>query len=340
MHMLKSLGAGLALSLSICAAAAQEIKLTFADQNSATGWGPVHAMQPWIKQVEQATKGRVKIEVFSSQTLLKGPDTWRGVSTGIADMGWCVQAYWPDLTPLAEVIQLPGLPMKSAEHGSEAMWKLYEKFPSIQREFSAIQPLIMYTTHPYFIFTAKKQVKTMEDLKGLKIRVIGGPATDQMKAFGAVPTPMPMPDVYQALDKGVIDGMGAPWEAIEAFRLYEVAKYYTMVPLSAVNFSVCANKQKWQSLPGDVRDQIMSVSGLEGSKFWGKNYFDSAEAEVVAKAKAANAEMVRYTPPAEELAKFSKVGGQPLWDEWVKKMEGKGQREARAVLDATLEFLK
>ena len=83
--------------------------------------------------------------------------------------------------PLAEVMTLPGLPMKSAEHGSEVLWKLYEKFPAIQREFSAIQQLILYTTHPYFIFTSKKQVKTLDDLKGMKIRVIGGPATDQMK---------------------------------------------------------------------------------------------------------------------------------------------------------------
>ena len=75
---LKSMGASLALAAAFAfsgAATAQEIKLTLADQNSATAWGPTNGMQPWIKQVEQATKGRVKIEVFASQTLLKGPDT-------------------------------------------------------------------------------------------------------------------------------------------------------------------------------------------------------------------------------------------------------------------------
>ena len=129
---LKSMGASLALAAAFAfssAATAQEIKLTLADQNSATACGPTNGMQPWIKQVEQATKGRVKIEVFASQTLLKGPDTWRGVSTGIADIGWCVQSYWPDLTPLAEVVPLPGLPMKSAEHGSEAGVDLEASWP-------------------------------------------------------------------------------------------------------------------------------------------------------------------------------------------------------------------
>ncbi len=75
-------------------ASAQEIKLTFADQNSPTGWGPAHALYPWIKQVEEATKGRVKIEVFPSQTLIKGIDMWKGIRTGIADIGWCVHGYW------------------------------------------------------------------------------------------------------------------------------------------------------------------------------------------------------------------------------------------------------
>lgn len=324
----------------IGSAGAQEIKLTFADQNPPGGWGPTNALQPWVKDVEAATKGRVKITVFPSQTLVKGPEMWKAVRSGIVDMGWCFQGYWADQTPLADVISLPGLPIKSAEQGSEVLWKLYEKFPAIRKEFSDIVPLTLWTSHPYFILTAKKQVKVLEDLKGLKIRVTGGPPTEQMKAFGAVPTPMPMPDVYQALDKGVVDGMGAPWEAILSFRLYEVAKYYTMVPLSTVYFSLCANKQKWESLPKDVRDQIMSVSGLKGAKHWGKNFFDTPERAVVEKAKTSGNEMVRYTVPANEVERWRKVGAEPVWEAWVKKMEGKGHKEAREILNATLGLLK
>jgi len=63
--------------------------------------GPSHALQPWVKQVEEATKGRVKIEVYPSQTLIKGVDMWKGIRGGIADIGWCVQGYWPEQTPLS-----------------------------------------------------------------------------------------------------------------------------------------------------------------------------------------------------------------------------------------------
>lgn len=205
------------VSLVLTTAAAQEIKLSLADQNAPTAWGPSNALHPWVKNVAEATKGRVKIEVYPSQTLVKGPDILRAVRSGVVDLGWCFHGYWPDLMPLSDVITLPGLPMATAEKGSEVLWRLYERFPPIRREFADAPPLLMWTSNPYFLLTSKKQIKTLEDLKGLKIRVTGGPPTEQIKALGAVPTPVPMPDVYQALDKGVIDGMGAPWEAVQGF---------------------------------------------------------------------------------------------------------------------------
>jgi TRAP-type C4-dicarboxylate transport system substrate-binding protein len=103
---------------------------------------------------------------------------------------------------------------------------------------------------------------------------------------------------------------------------------------------MCANKEKWASLPKDVQDAIMSVSGLEGSKFWGKNFFDTAEQAVIDQVKKGNFEMNRYVLPPEEVAKMTKIAGEPLWDEWVKKMEAKGHKDARDILKATLDMLK
>ena len=136
------------------------------------------------------------------------------------------------------------------------------------------------------------------------MRTLGGPPIEMAKALGASPAVMPMPDLYQALDKGVFDGAAVPWEAIHAFRLYEVAKNVTMVPFYASYFSLCANRQKIQSLPKDVRDQIMSVSGLAGSKFWGKNFFDTAEQGVEERVKAAGITLNRYDVPSAEVARW------------------------------------
>lgn len=139
---------------------------------------------------------------------------------------------------------------------------------------------MLWTSHPYILITMKKRVKTLEDIKGLKIRVRGGPPAEQMRTFGAVPVLMPMPDTYLGLDKGVIDGMRPPWEPILAHRLYEVVKYYTIVPLSAVYFSIPTHKRRWESLPKEVQDGIASVSSLYGTRFWGRNFFDRVEGAV------------------------------------------------------------
>ena len=333
----------MSMSLAFCLAApsfAQVIKLTLADQNPSTGWGPVHALQPWVKKVEEATKNRVKIDVFYAQTLVKGPDIFNAVKTGVADMGWCWHGYWPDMTPLCDVITLPALPSKSAEHGSEVLWRLYEKTPAIQREFRDVHVLQLWTGDPRFLLTTKKQVKTLQDIKGMKIRVPGGPPTEQMKILGAVPVLMPMPDTYQALDKGVIDGMDMSWEGTLSYRIYEIVKYYTTAPLTTTYFSMVMNKQKWESLPKDVQEAITSVSGLEAAKFWGRNFFDTAEGAVAEAVKKGNYTMTHYSLPPEEVERWTKISGEPMWKEWVKKMEGKGRPEAQQVLDTVLDLFK
>jgi TRAP-type C4-dicarboxylate transport system substrate-binding protein len=319
---------------------AQVIKLTLADQNPSTGWGPMNALVPWVKKVEDATKGRVKIEIYPNQTLVKGPDIWNAVKTGVADMGWCFHGYWPDMTPLFDMITLPSLPYKNGEEGSEIVWKLYEKFPAMQREFKDVQVLMLWASHPRFLITTKKQVKTLEDIKGLKLRVPGGPATEQMKALGGIPVLLPMPDTYLSMDKGVIDGMDVSWEATYSFRLYEIVKYYTFVPLSSTNFSMTMNKQKWDSLPKDIQAAITSVGGLEGSKFFGRNWYDTVQNAVLEQIKKGNHTMNSYTIPPAEAERWRKVGSEGVWKDWVKKMEGKGHPEAQQILNAALEMIK
>ena len=114
-----------------------------------------------------------------------------------------------------------------------------------------------------------------------------------------------------------------------------------MVPFYASYFSVCANQQKIQSLPKDVRDQIMSVSGAAGLEVLGQELLRQRRgrrdgAGQGRQLSSSTATMCRPT----KLARWNKVAGEPLWEEWVKKMEGKGHKEARDILNAALEFAK
>lgn len=319
--------------------AAKTIKLRYAQQNPDTGWSTIHCVEPWLKKVEAATKGRVKIQAFHGQTLAKGKDMWNAVKTGITDIGWCFHGYWPGMTPLADVISLPALPFGSAEQGSAALWKLYEKFPQIQKEFNDVKVLLFYTSEPYSLITRDKPVKRLEDIKGMKIRMTGGPPTDMMKALGGVPMLIPMPDNYISLQKGVIDGMGAPWEAINVWRFYEVVNYYTEVPFPSVYFSIAMNKNQWNRLPKDVQEAIMSVGGLEGSKFWGHNFFDAMKAQTLEKLQAKGQGDNIFKLSSQERQRWVDVGGKPVWAKWVESMNAKGHKDAQAILDTTLSIL-
>jgi TRAP-type C4-dicarboxylate transport system substrate-binding protein len=320
----------------------QQITLRLTDQNSDLSWGPVHATQVWAKKVEEVTKGQVKVQIYPSQTLSKGREAWNAARDGIADMAWFAGGQHPGMMPYLESIALPGL-FKSAEKGSGVLWQVYNKFPQIQKELADNQILVLYVTPPYRIMTSKKQVKTMEDMKGLKLRTVAGPPTDQVKLLGGIPVILPMPEVYEAVDKGTLDGCLAGLEPVPGFKLYEVNRYVTEAPLASNFFMVVMNKKKWGSLSKDIQDAIMSISGLEGSKWWGKNFFDSAESVeegVPALAKKSGFELTFYTLPEKEWARWIEISGKPLWEQWIKGCESKGLTEARNILNTTIELLK
>ncbi|MFH1487612.1 MAG: TRAP transporter substrate-binding protein [Pseudomonadota bacterium] len=338
----------LSLVFSLClvlafpfTAMAETITLSFSDQNPDISWGPVHATQPWVKQVEEATKGRVKIQIYPSQTLAKGRQNWKAVKDGIADMSWNVMPYYTGLTPYADVIGLPGLPFNSAADGSVLLWKLFEKFPEVSGQFADNKVLILHTSPVFSLLTSKKQVKVLEDMKGMKVRSVGGNFTEVLKKLGAIPMMIPMPDCYISMQKGVIDGMGAAWEPIPGFRLQEVTKYITdNVPFGASYFAVVMNKNKWNSLPKDIQDAIMSVSGLEGSRNYGKNFFDSAVEPVKKMIKDKGLDIGVYLLPEQEKAKWIEVGVKPVWESWIQRMEKDGYPKAREILDAAIKMAK
>ncbi len=337
-HLMSTLIAA-AVSLSfVVGAGAETITLRFAHQNPDTGISTKTCIEPWFKQIEEATGGKVKIQPFYGETLAKGKDMWNATKMGITDMAWAFHGYWPNMTPVTDVISLPAMSFTTAEKGSEVLWKMFEKTPEIQNEFKDVKVLLFYTSAPYTLITTKKQVNALDDLKGLKLRMTGGPPTEMVTALGGVPMLIPMPDSYLSLQKGVIDGMGAPWEAVHVWRFYEVVKYYTEVPFPAVYFSIIMNKKKWDGLPKDVQDAIMSVSGEAGSKFWGKNFFDIMKVEAMKKLEEVGQTGNVTELSAAERQKWIDQGAKPVWDKWVAGMEKQGVANAKKILDTTLEL--
>jgi len=333
---------GSAIALGVCEAA-PVIKLIYTDHNPPQSWGTVNGTEPWLNQIEKATNGRVKVERYYAQTLVKGTDAWMALKTGVADIAWCAHGYWAGMTPLANAVMLPFLPFKSGRQASGILWKLTEKYPQMGQEFADAHVLLLHCTPPFSLVTTKKQVKTMEDLKGLKLRVLAGPPTDALKALGVVPAMIGMSDVYIAMQKGTIDGMGMPLGVMEIFNLYEVVKYWTHVPLYTAFISVSMSKATWNSLPSDIQKAIMSLSAYEGSRTYAHNYHDSYDEPVRKEMdeweKKGGQKVEEYVLPKDELDRWIEVAGKPVWDRWVESMEAKGL-PARDVLADMLKLIE
>lgn len=302
----------------------------------AVGW-PQNSIEarnttiPWVKAVEKATEGRVKIDVYWADTLCKAPDAWEAAKSGVADIAFAMLGFWPGMAPLAEVFMLPGLSFESSEQASIIAWKLFEKYKSLRDQFRPLKVLAMAPSSAYEVLTTKKQVKRMEDVKGLKLRIAGGAPTEYIKSLGGVPVAVGMGDVYTNLQRGILDGMAVAMGTIATFRFYEVAKYLTHVPLFHYNACRVMNPNTWNGLPKDLQDAIMSVSGLEASRQWGKGTFDEGGKIARDAWRKAGYEVIEYTPPPEELARW-KAAAQPFIDKWVKDMTNAGYNDAKAIL--------
>lgn len=312
--------------------------LRYADQNPENGWEAVHAAQPWLKSLEEVTGNSVRVNPYFSESLVKGVNAWGAVKNDIVDMAWMFHGYWGDLTPLANVISLPFLPFSSAKQSSGILWHLYEKYPSIQAEFRDNRLLTLWASTPYFLVTADKQVRTVDDIKGLNIRVTDGLPVKILQSLGAVPVTVSMPDTYLYLQKGLIDGMVTSWEGLLSFRQYELVKYYLDVPLFTVFFSIAINHDVWDNLEAEQKAGINRVCGLNGALFWGENMFDTVTQYYESHKHLYN--ITAYTLPPGELETWTESFGRPLWNDWVKEMEDRGHPEAQDILDTCLELIK
>jgi TRAP-type transport system periplasmic protein len=230
--------------------AAKQIKLTYSNF-----FPPTHIQsklsEAWCKEVEKRTQGRVTVQYFAGQTLTKAKQTYDSVMDDIADIGTSALAYTRGRFPVINAVDLPfGYP--SGVVATKVANDLYNQLKP--KEFDDTKVMYIHAHGPGMIHTRDKAVRKLEDLKGLKIRSTGTSA-EVVKALGGTPVPMPMPDAYQALQKGVVDGSAYPFEANKGWKLGEVVHYATASYASAytTTFFVVMNKAKWNAI--DPKDQ-------------------------------------------------------------------------------------
>ena len=285
----------------------------------------------WGKEIAKRTNGKVQVTMFYGGTLTPADKCYDGVAKGISDVGFSVLSYTMGKFPLCEVLDLP-LGSKTAATATRLVNDFYNKFKP--KELDEVKVMYLHAHGPGIVHT-KKPVRTLEDLKGMKIRATGTTAK-VAGALGATPVAMPMSDAYDAISRGVAEGVVCPMEALQGWKLGEVIKYTTQNYGSAYNlvFFVVMNKNKWNSLPPDVQkiiDQVNEEWIVKQGQTWDE--IDKLGMDFALKQGDTLIPLSK-----EEDAKWAKAT-QPLFDEYVKEKTAKGL-PAEEALKFCLDRLK
>ncbi len=275
------------------------------------------------KEIEKRTNGRVKITVFAGGTLTKGPAVYNGVIKGISDMGMSCFAYTRGRFPVMEAVDLPmGYP--NGKVATRVAYEFYKKMKP--KELDDVKVLTLHAHGPG-VLASKKDVYSLEDIKGMKIRCTGL-SSKLARYLGAAPVAMPQGAAYEALQKGVVEGTFCPIEVLKGWKQAEVIDY--VIETRALGYTttmfVVMNKEKYEALPPDIQ-KVFEEVGEEWvdvhGKIWDKADSDGKEYVIELGKK------IHKLPPSEEERWVQSI--RPVIIEYQSEISKKGLPGKKAV---------
>lgn len=282
--------------------------------------------------LNEKTNGRITQELYPSNALGDAGAHYDMAVTGEADIALSVYGYTPGRFPSVSVLELPFL-AESAVHGSKIVQTLYEEFPEIQAEHSETHPLFLFTAEPAQLLSVKHRIEKPEDLKGLRVRTPSPTGSAILEALGATAVSMPMGDVYEALQRGVVDAAMVPLETLKNYNFHEIVKYVTIGNFSATPFYSVMNKQTYDSFSDSDKQLVDSLSGISMSEKAGA-IFDRDGQTGLELAKNNGAEIIELT--GDKLAPWEKAL-ESVAQKWVEDMKAKGL-PAQEIYDRAVEL--
>ena len=324
-------GAAIGLGMSSMAIAA-EYNFNLQSFLPAQATIPAKIIDVWADKIEAVSGGRIEISRYAAMQLGgKPPELIDQVLDGVIDITWNVVGYTPGRYPSTEVFELPFL-VDDAAPASAAFWTMMEN-DIAEREFGNLKVLGAWVHGPGVIHT-NKEVTTPSDFNGMKIRGASRQINAMLKELGATPVGMPVPAVPEALSKGVIDGTTIPWEVTKSLKVPELVGNHTEFTgpmMYTLTFVLVMNKDKFASLPDDLKVVMEENSGLEFSIFAGatQQAYD-APGRKVAVDRGNNI----ITLNAVQSAVWAEAA-QPVYGSWLKEMAGRGIDGQALINEAT-----
>lgn len=234
---------------------AQSANVRFSTWHVPVGYEVKTVWEPMLEELKKKSGGKITSAMYAGGALGKGPEHYDIVSKGMADMGYFTATWTPGRFPLTDVLSLAAW-VDGKDVATEIGNAMYDRV--LKTEFPGVKMVELNGCIQAFMWT-KKPVKTLDDVKGLKIRSPGGHQTNYIKSLGAEPIFMPLGDVYMAMETGTIDGIVTCVPLILSFKLHEVAKHAVVLTLGCVSEGVIMNEESWKKTPDTLKPVIDDV---------------------------------------------------------------------------------
>jgi TRAP-type mannitol/chloroaromatic compound transport system substrate-binding protein len=308
-------------------------------------WGPPRpftaGVQALADHVSARSGGKFTVKIHYGGALSAGPDNLDNIKLGAFEMAAICTSYHPGKNPGMSVLDLPFLPLAD----KDVHWKVHKavhQHPFIVEEFKKWNALLIKSVlQPQSELMGKgKPIESAEDFKGRRIRALGGTG-EAIRTLGGVPTTMQATEVYNALERGIIEVVAFPYTyAFAAYKINEISSWYTtnLAP-GANNCPTIANLTAYNKLPPQYKELIEEAKDVAFNAL--KSAQSKAEARDLAAWRAGGLKEITFGP--EVLAEIQEAGGKPVWDAWVKTNEARGvpaQELLQFVLDKAKEFSK
>jgi len=315
-------------------AQAQEVNMRLHTLLPPVAAPPKTFLIPWTEKVAKESNGRLKIGFFGPMTLGgTPPQLVDQARDGVVDIVWTLPGYTAGRFPKSSVFELPFL-HTYAEATTMAIQEFAVKH--LQDEYKDYHVLLLHSHGGSLFMMRDKAVQKIDDFKGLKIRTATAAGGAYLKALGAVPLGMPVPEVGPSMAKGVIDGTLLPYEIAPSQKMQDLATYFVTMSgqqprMNTSMFAFLMNKASYEKLPADLKKVIDANSGASLAPVAGKNW---DQIEIGGQKVMASKEKNKFLqiPPAE-VARMKELA-KPVIDQWVADMKGKGFNGDELLSDA------
>jgi len=335
MRFVKSISTAAVATAALLFGTANAAEFTFKLHHLLPAKAPAHSkmLAPWARQVEENSGGRVKIEIYPAMTLGgRPPELINQVRDGVVDIVWTVNGYTPGLFPRTEVVELPNVYVNDPVAANLALYDMFES--DLRQEYKGVEVMFLHVHAGQGIQMRTKEVRSPADLAGLKMRIPTRTGAWIIEALGASPVAMPVPQLPQALQKGVIDGAFIPWEIIAPLKIQEQTEYQIegagKIRFGTTTFQVSMNKARWDALPADIQQAFRDASGPDWRAEVGRIWRATDDFGIGLAVKSGN---THITLTEAETAAFEAALA-PVVDRWIEEVAAKGIDGAALVAKA------